>query len=393
MNIKTQSITSFALTFALLIVAASASAEDVFIHFEDMEVGDDVAGLGTVHQNLSIEPLNDYGQLSVIETFYTGDVREYTVFKAPNRNSWDPWHTNNGLEDRYGDIVDSQRPDFVEGMTAKGFANTDCSWLGFSDEYWCPQEYAITFGDRRVYKFKMLMVDYGDFNPNHELEHQVYLRGFQNGAEVGVSYTLEYTTENHLVPRWASLGFDPKVEADASDSQQSGMGHIHMEVHAPPGSNGFDRIELSMGEGFDPNAAFDSLSIGYVNLFDLHPTSCPNPFNLGSPNGSLPAAVLGTEEFDVSDVVPGSCKLEGVSPTHWAQEDVSRPYVGDLVDRDSCTTEGPDGYTDLTLHYDKSEIAAALGDLPDRTTLEVEIVCDLADGGELRSEDVMWIRN
>jgi hypothetical protein len=47
--------------------------------------------------------------------------------------------------------------------------------------------------------------------------------------------------------------------------------------------------------------------------FDIKPQSCPNPFNTKS-QGVLPAAILGTEGFDVSMVDPASLLLEGVAP-------------------------------------------------------------------------------
>ena len=142
--------------------------------------------------------------------------------------------------------------------------------------------------------------------------------------------------------------------------------------------------------GCDPNTGFDSLLIGYVNLLDIHPVSCPNPLNLCS-GGVVPAAVLGTEEFDVSEVLPETCTLEGVAPARWAYEDVSRPFVGELVNQNSCTSEGPDGFMDLTLKFSNSDLAAAVGPLPPGAFIYLELVCTLANGDELRSEDVMKI--
>ncbi len=433
-------------TVVVLCLAAGVSAEEVFVHFEGMSPGDNVAGLGTLHQNLSVEPLNNWGELSVIQTFYVGPEREYTVYKAPNRNAWDAWHTNNALEDRFGDIVDSERADFdpIDYEPANGFANTDCSWLDRYDPYWCPQEFAITFHNRRVHKFKMLMVDYGDFNPTRDTLHEVWLKGFENGEEVVAPYTIEYTTAADIVPTWCSLGFNPDIEADACDCQQSGLGHIHIQVHAPPGSSGFDRVELAMGAGYDPNVAFDSLSIGYVNLIDICPVACPNILeedgsdsdsgsdscsdsgsdgsdsdsgsdrtveddsdsgsdsdsgtdsDSGSDSDSdsdcnpcggsrLPVAVLGTGEFDVFEVVPESCRLEGVPAQSWDYGDVSRPFVGDLADEMSCTTDGPDGFTDLTLEFDRDSIVAAVGSFPPATILHFQIACTLTGGGEFLS--------
>jgi len=382
---KTRTIV-FAITAAVA-VAGSASAEEVFIHFEDMNPGDNVAGLGTVHPNLDIQPLNAWGPLSVIQTFND----ETKVYKAPNRNAWDTWHTNNALENEYGQLVDSQAPwfDKANPVFANGFANTDCSWVDSSDSYFCPQEFLITFNNRRVSRFQMLMTDFGDWNPNRDVNHQMYLRGYENGILVA-EYSYDYTTDPVAVPRWCSDGFDPKVSADACDCHEAGRGHSHIEVNAPPGSLGFDEVQLVMGDGWDPNTGFDSLRIDYVNLIDIHPTSCPNPINLGS-NGVVPAAVLGTSGFDVTDIVADSCELEGVRATNYAYEDVSTPYVGTLVDINSCTTEGADGYMDLTLKFPASEVAGAIGSPPIGSLVTVELTCDLHSGGQIVGHDVIKV--
>ncbi len=353
-----------------------------------------MAGLGTLHPNLDIQPLNQWGDLTVIQTF----DEAMKVFKAPNRNSWDRWHTNNGLENEFGSVVDYYRGDFVEGTVANGFANTSCSWTDPSDSYYCPQEFLITFNDRRVYSFQMLMVDFGDWNPEKAQLHQVYLTGYENGVPVA-EYAVEYSTDPVRVPRWTSLGFDPSVSSDASTSNEAGRGHAHIEVNAPPWSSGIDEIRLAMPVGWDSNTAFDSLRIGFVNLFDVHTVSCPNPVNLGrlTGNGVLPSAVLGSSEFDVADVLPETCELEGVPAVRWSREDVSRPYVGNPSNVNDCASEGPDGYLDLSLKFDAPTVSAAIlerhGSLPHNSAVQVQLSCELAGGGALLGVDVMKVVN
>ncbi len=97
--------------------------------------------------------------------------------------------------------------------------------------------------------------------------------------------------------------------------------------------------------------------------FDIKPQSCPNPLNTKS-KGVLPAAILGTEDFDVSMVDPATVLLEGVSPLRWDFEDVSTP-VDPRYDTCDCTTEGPDGYMDLTLKFNSQAIVAALDTVED----------------------------
>ncbi len=96
---------------------------------------------------------------------------------------------------------------------------------------------------------------------------------------------------------------------------------------------------------------------------DIKPQSCPNPFNTKA-KGVLPVAVLGTEDFDATTVDPATVLLEGVAPLRWNFEDVSTP-VESGADTCECTTEGPDGYMDMTLKFDHREILAALGTVQD----------------------------
>jgi hypothetical protein len=128
---------------------------------------------------------------------------------------------------------------------------------------------------------------------------------------------------------------------------------------------------------------------------DIKPTSCPNPLNVKS-KGVLPVAILGTEDLDVSQIDPASVRLAEVAPLRWAMEDVAtpyEPYIGKEGCMD-CTTEGPDGYTDLTLKFNKQEIVAALGDVSDGDCLVLELTGSLLEefnGRPIAGEDVVWI--
>ena len=79
--------------------------------------------------------------------------------------------------------------------------------------------------------------------------------------------------------------------------------------------------------------------------------------------GVLPVAVLGTMDVDVDDINVSSLLLEGVAPLRHSYEDVAAPVEDG--EECECTTAGPDGYMDLTLKFQKSEIAAALGAVSD----------------------------
>ena len=85
-------------------------------------------------------------------------------------------------------------------------------------------------------------------------------------------------------------------------------------------------------------------------------------------------AILGTSDFDVTQVDPATVKLEGVAPLRWAIEDIATPSV-------ECNTFLPDGYLDLTLKFDTQEILGKLNLFTSDLVDESEIVLnDLEDG-------------
>jgi hypothetical protein len=130
---------------------------------------------------------------------------------------------------------------------------------------------------------------------------------------------------------------------------------------------------------------------------DIKPQSCPNPLNVKD-KGVLPVAILGTDTFDVTQVDPASVRLEGVAPLRWEMEDVATPFEPFLGKQDcfaDCTTDGPDGYLDLTLKFDAQEVIAALGDVEDGDCLVLGLTGNLKEeyhGGPFVGEDVVWIK-
>ncbi|MGD2218519.1 MAG: hypothetical protein PVJ64_17305 [Gemmatimonadales bacterium] len=126
---------------------------------------------------------------------------------------------------------------------------------------------------------------------------------------------------------------------------------------------------------------------------DIKPGSCRNPVNVKA-KGVLPAAILGDEEFDVSQVDPASVQLEGVAPLRWSREDVATPYDGTPEGADDCTDRGPDGWDDLTLKFENQEIIAALGDVEDGDVRVLTLTGNLAEehgGSPIEGQDVVVI--
>ncbi|MFQ5803665.1 MAG: hypothetical protein ACE5JQ_12280 [Candidatus Methylomirabilales bacterium] len=132
---------------------------------------------------------------------------------------------------------------------------------------------------------------------------------------------------------------------------------------------------------------------------DIKPQSCPNPLNCKG-KGVLPVAILGTADFDVTEVDPASVRLEGVPPLRSALEDVATPFdpfTGKEDCSDDCTDKGPDGFLDLTLKFDTQAVLDAIGVGPDddRACLVLELTGNLKEefgGAPIVGEDVVRIR-
>lgn len=117
---------------------------------------------------------------------------------------------------------------------------------------------------------------------------------------------------------------------------------------------------------------------------DIKPQSCPNALNVKG-RGILPVAILGSDGFDVSNIDTDTISLEGVPPLRSSIEDVATRIV-DGVDCD-CTTDGPDGFTDLTLKFDTQEVVAALGEVEGGQERILYLKGQLNDGTPIEGSD------
>lgn len=124
---------------------------------------------------------------------------------------------------------------------------------------------------------------------------------------------------------------------------------------------------------------------------DINPGSCPNPLNLKKK--TLPVAIPGTADFDVTQIDVDSIRLAGVAPLRSSLEDVAtpfEPFLGKVLAGD-CTTEDGDGYTDLTLKFDVRQLLPALGPVTDREVKVLQLLGNLMDGTVFAGEDVVII--
>ncbi|MEK7703129.1 MAG: hypothetical protein AAB317_04125, partial [Nitrospirota bacterium] len=128
--------------------------------------------------------------------------------------------------------------------------------------------------------------------------------------------------------------------------------------------------------------------------FDIKPTSCRNPLGIKG-GGVLPAAILGTATFDVTQIDLSTVRLAGVAPIRFALQDVATPFypfIGKTKPFD-CTTAGADGFNDLTMKFNKDAIINALGGpaLPLGQVLVLKVTGSLLNGTPFIGEDVVVI--
>jgi hypothetical protein len=187
----------------------------------------------------------------------------------------------------------------------------------------------------------------------------------------GQVYALTGFPDNNLISKWHL----PNIPDEITFIE----GRRYIAPHYP--------IYHSFEGYFGPNFKFESIT-QTVNI-DIKPSSCPNPLNVND-KGVLPVAILGSEDFDVFNIDPASIRLEGVAPVRSSYEDVTTPMPIDAEICD-CTTEGPDGYLDLTLKFKVQEIVAALVEVNDGEELELTLTGVLHDGTPIEGKDCILI--
>jgi hypothetical protein len=183
-----------------------------------------------------------------------------------------------------------------------------------------------------------------------------------------------------------------------------GIELIDLDNNGEPEHNWFEEVALHLIQTQNPDGSWPwdcwsgrILSTAWALLtleraiprvpvsVDVKPQSCPNPLNTKA-KGVLPLAIVGTGDFDVTQVNPDSVQLEGVVPLRWDLEDVATPFEPFLGKQDAyeCTEDGPDGYMDLTLKFDQQEVVAALGEVNDGDVLVLGL------SGRLKDEFGAW---
>ena len=122
---------------------------------------------------------------------------------------------------------------------------------------------------------------------------------------------------------------------------------------------------------------------------DIKPQSCPNPINTRS-KGILNVAILGSDVLDVKEIVPDTILLEDISPIRFSYEDVST--AEDNTTECACTTDGLDGYVDLSLRFDTQELISVLDQPVDGEEWMLRLTGALYNGTIIEGSDCIIIK-
>ena len=118
-------------------------------------------------------------------------------------------------------------------------------------------------------------------------------------------------------------------------------------------------------QGYNGSDSEIFLSLGIIELeIDIRPGGNPNTINLKS-KGVVPVAVLTTQDFDASTVMPRSVIFAGATPVRWKLADVDR-----------------DGDKDMLFHFRTQELVELNGD-----STEATLTGETSDGMVFKGTD------
>jgi hypothetical protein len=152
--------------------------------------------------------------------------------------------------------------------------------------------------------------------------------------------------------------------------------------------NGLATVYVRFRDGagnVSPNA-FDSIE--FVDAtpvpLDIKPGSCANPVKLGR-KGTLPVAILGSDDLSVDRIDPATILFEGVAPVRYSIDDVGAPGS----EPEDCPQRKRDGEPDLTLKFDLEALDAALRSVAAGGQTHLTLIGTLVDGTPIAGRDAV----
>ncbi len=152
----------------------------------------------------------------------------------------------------------------------------------------------------------------------------------------------------------------------------------------------FGGVDIAPGTPFvGPHFAMDDFTFNET-LPALIPVAVdiqPDKLNVKS-NGKLPVVIAGSAELDVNAIDVASLEILGVRPEKSSFEDAVTAVCSDGC---GCVTEGPDGYLDLVLKFDRQALIKAMGFVNDGDIVVLTLTGFLQDDTALEGSDCIEI--
>ena len=196
---------------------------------------------------------------------------------------------------------------------------------------------------------------------------------------------------------WAIVG----AWFDDDHGSQSGSAYVFGGLSDCNDNGTLDICDIADGTSKDANG--NGIPDECEPDLDIKPGSCPNSFNRNG-NGVLPVALVGTDDFDVTEVDLASIVLvrtdgvggsiaphEGPPGPHSEFEDVATPFEGE--EQCDCHELEGDGLLDLSLKFKSSDLVDALGldDLKAGDFVSLTLTGSLLDGTPFEAADCIQI--
>ena len=179
--------------------------------------------------------------------------------------------------------------------------------------------------------------------------------------------------------------FDNSALALKSDGTYVAWGINNYNILEVPAGVTFSDVSFDYGYalGVTPEPATSTVAV------DIKPGSCPNILN-AKKNGVLLVAILGSENFDVTEIDVLSVQLAGIAAIRSNFKDVATAL--ESVNECECYTKGSDGYLDLIVKFDTAAILEAIGEVTDGDEWILELTGELYDETAITGKDCVIIR-
>jgi hypothetical protein len=209
----------------------------------------------------------------------------------------------------------------------------------------------------------------------------------------GYGYPLEqakvYVSADSETPtNWEYLGAAHNQIAGGSDTGQSHLNVFDLE-HCIKFVKIVDTTDRNLFSGNADAFDVDAVGAGPCSTtevgIDIKPGSIPNCFNVNG-HGVIPVAILGSADFDVSQIDTYSLsfgglavRFKGKNGPQCSVEDVS----GDFI---TYPEGGPDGYPDLVCQFVDDDTFVAVGD--DTATVTGNLLAEFGGTAFTGSDDI-----